>query len=87
MSTSGWSKFLYYLTFLKPDMLCRCCPHQCRLNIEDTVSVFLGLREMKVDFSWAHTTQSMAVGYMTIQDQTPTVYHVFTNENQLYILK
>ena len=27
--------------------------------------------KMKVDFSWAHTTQTMGVGYMAVQDQTP----------------
>ena len=32
--------------------------------------------KMKVDFSWAHTTKTMAVGYMALRNQTPQVYHV-----------
>ena len=43
----------------------------------------LDSREMKVDFSWAHTTQTMAVGYMALRDQTPEVCHVI---RYLYIL-
>ena len=38
--------------------------------------MFLDSQEIKVDFSWAHTTQTMAVGYMALGDQTPEVCHV-----------
>ena len=42
------------------------------------VDIFLytDLGKMKVDFSWAHTTSTMAVGYMALRDETPQVNHV-----------
>ena len=43
-----------------------------------TDSTRVDCEKVKVDFSWAHTTRTMAVGYMSVGDKTPrSVLHCY----------
>lgn len=42
-------------------------------NCIRVIGSFPGSRNMNVEFTWGHTTQTMAVGYMSTDDRKPKV--------------